>query len=200
VHAALLHLEADVSPADDRKAERDRAFRAAAEALAPVAWRVLRRSGVGEADVDDAMQRLLVQIARHWERLGALPPGELRGYACCAAVGVARTIAREEAARKAKIDRAAPEAKGEGAPRPDEALSRMQSARVVDRILASMDEERRAVFILYELEGLSGPEIAAHLGVPLGTVASRLRKAREDFEQAVARFRATEHRMMGGAR
>jgi RNA polymerase sigma-70 factor (ECF subfamily) len=57
-----------------------------------------------------------------------------------------------------------------------------------------MSEERREVFVLYELEGLTGPEIAKHLDLPLGTVASRLKRARADFEEGVARIQAPSRR------
>ena len=57
----------------------------------------------------------------------------------------------------------------------------------VDAILKTMPIERREVFVLYEIEGLTGKEIADQLGVPEGTVASRLRTARAEFEDAVRR-------------
>lgn len=65
---------------------------------------------------------------------------------------------------------------------------------MLDAVLATLTDERREVFVLYELEGLTGAEIAEHLGVPAGTVASRLRRARADFEAAVARSLAQSRR------
>jgi RNA polymerase sigma-70 factor (ECF subfamily) len=62
-----------------------------------------------------------------------------------------------------------------------------------------MPEELRVVFVLYELEELSTPEIAELCELPLGTAASRLRRAREDFEQRVARLEA-RRRFSGGDR
>jgi RNA polymerase sigma-70 factor (ECF subfamily) len=50
------------------------------------------------------------------------------------------------------------------------------------------------VFVLYEIEGLSSPEIAALLEIPLGSVASRLRRAREQFRIVVARIERTMQR------
>jgi RNA polymerase sigma-70 factor (ECF subfamily) len=168
--------------------ERDRTYRRAVEPIVPVVWRVLRRCGVPEAEVDDAVQRVLLQLARQWERLGGLPAGELRSYACCAAAGLAKSVARERArrVRAAAAEMGPPSV----AAAPDEALHRKQSVAQLDAILEAMDEERRTVFVLYEIEGLSGPEIAEHLGIPLGTVASRLRKGRDEFNAAVARLRA----------
>ena len=68
---------------------------------------------------------------------------------------------------------------------------------MLDRILEQMDLDLRAVFVLFELEELTTSEIAALLEIPTGTVASRLRRARETFEEQVTRFRA--RRTMRGA-
>jgi RNA polymerase sigma-70 factor (ECF subfamily) len=51
------------------------------------------------------------------------------------------------------------------------------------RIMDGMDEDSRAVFMLFELEGLTMVEIAKVVDAPQGTVASRLRRAREHFER-----------------
>jgi RNA polymerase sigma-70 factor (ECF subfamily) len=160
-------------------------FRDAVARLAPDVWRVLRRCGVTETDVDDAQQMVFIQMHRKWEQLGALEPAALRAYVLCAAAGTAREVWRGHARRSRNEDAM----KREPAPTPATPLERLElkeSCAVVDRILASMDEERREVFVLYELQELSGREIAAHLGIPAGTVASRLRSAREQFERMVA--------------
>jgi RNA polymerase sigma-70 factor (ECF subfamily) len=72
--------------------------------------------------------------------------------------------------------------------RPDEALDQQRTLRVLGHVLEEMPMERRAVFVLYEIEGITMAEIASLLQIPMGTVASRLRLAREDFRAAVARF------------
>ena len=61
---------------------------------------------------------------------------------------------------------------------------------MLDRILADLPEEQRAVFVIFELEGLTTAEISELVGVPRGTVASRLRRAREEFQAASSRIRA----------
>ena len=65
-----------------------------------------------------------------------------------------------------------------------------EAARLVHRLLDCLDGDRRAVFVLAELEQMTAPEIAAALGVNLNTVYSRLRLARRDFDAALARYRA----------
>ena len=61
-----------------------------------------------------------------------------------------------------------------------------------------MPEDLRTAFVLFELEELTGPEVAEVLGVPLGTTASRLRRAREHFQSSIARLRRATVR--GGER
>ena len=59
--------------------------------------------------------------------------------------------------------------------------------RVLQKLLDELDDDRRAVFVLAELEQMSAPDIADALGVNVNTVYARLRAARRDFEQGVAR-------------
>jgi RNA polymerase sigma-70 factor (ECF subfamily) len=65
-----------------------------------------------------------------------------------------------------------------------------EARRVLDQILDGLSEDLRAVFLLYELEGQTMAEIASILGTPMGTVASRLRRAREEFQTAARRFQS----------
>ncbi len=168
-------------------------FRDRAEAVSGSIWRCLRRFGVPASDVDDCFQSVMLQLHARWDRLGLLPVQELRSYACCVAIGVARGAAR---ARKRTEHTSTPldedDLPAEGTP--ESVAERQQDLARLDAILATISEERREVFVLFELEGLTGPEIAEHLGLPAGTVASRLRRAREDFEAAVARTLAAESR------
>ena len=60
--------------------------------------------------------------------------------------------------------------------------------QLCDLVLSKVDPDLVEVFVLYELEGLTSPEIADLLQIPLGSVASRLRRAREQFRQAAARI------------
>jgi RNA polymerase sigma-70 factor (ECF subfamily) len=62
------------------------------------------------------------------------------------------------------------------------------SVQLCDLALSKVDPDVAEVFVLFEIEGLSSPEIAASLEIPLGTVASRLRRAREQFRRVVSRI------------
>jgi RNA polymerase sigma-70 factor (ECF subfamily) len=75
---------------------------------------------------------------------------------------------------------------------PSASLERVEAMRVVDGLLATLDEDKREVFVLAEIEQMTAVEIAEIVEANPNTVASRLRAARRDFEKALARFRARE--------
>ncbi|OJY15843.1 MAG: hypothetical protein BGO98_24570 [Myxococcales bacterium 68-20] len=167
-------------------------FRERIEAVSGSIWRCLRRFGVPSNDVEDCFQSVLLQLHARWDTLGRLPVEELRKYACAVAIGVARAAARSrERAERGSYD--LPDdlvARGT----PESVAEQNEERAQLDAVLATLTDERREVFVLYELEGLTGAEIAELLGVPAGTVASRLRRARADFEAAVARSLAKSRR------
>lgn len=70
---------------------------------------------------------------------------------------------------------------------PDEMLAQRQDHASAERVLAELSVEKRAVFTMFEIEGLSCQEIAAFAGVPIGTIYSRLHAAREQIERIVSR-------------
>jgi len=69
-----------------------------------------------------------------------------------------------------------------------------EDTQLCDRVLAQVDAALVEVFVLYEIEGLTSPEIAGLLEIPLGSVASRLRRAREQFREAAARIQHSVER------
>jgi RNA polymerase sigma-70 factor (ECF subfamily) len=83
---------------------------------------------------------------------------------------------------------------------PDTQLERARARAWLDNVLDKMDHDLRVVFVLYELEGMNTPEVAELTGVPLGTAASRLRRAREAYEREMGRLRARLQRREGGRR
>ena len=167
-------------------AARDARFRAAIEPLVKVAYRVLQRLGVRSGEVDDAVQVVLVAADRKFDDIATR--ADLKAYVCAACVNVARDVGRRRTRRAAEgspLDDLDEDPPSEQAG-PADMLERKQTLALVHRILEGMLPERREVFVLHELEELTAREIAEYLGVPAGTVASRLRKAREDFRAAFA--------------
>ena len=77
---------------------------------------------------------------------------------------------------------------------PHELAARSEGRRVLEHLLDALDDDKREVFVLAELEQMSAPEIAEALEMNLNTVYSRLRVARQEFDEALARHRARDGR------
>ena len=81
------------------------------------------------------------------------------------------------------------------------AAERRQGLELLEGILDEMPIEQRAVFTLFELDAMGGDAIAEALEIPVGTVYSRLRIAREQFRRSLARMQARDRfRAAGGER
>lgn len=80
----------------------------------------------------------------------------------------------------------------DGAPNPEVQAERRDALRLLTQIVAKLSPARRAAFVLFEIEGYSGDEIAALEGVPVKTVYTRLHYARKDFFRLVAQFAAAD--------
>ena len=77
---------------------------------------------------------------------------------------------------------------------PDETIERRQSRQLLERALAELDEGKREVFVLHDLDETPVPEVARALGIPEGTAYTRLRAARAELTAAVRRLQQTERR------
>jgi RNA polymerase sigma-70 factor (ECF subfamily) len=157
-------------------------------------WRSLRRLGVPERSVDDAVQDVFIVVHRRLTEFEGR--SSLRSWL----FGIARRVAHDHRRRIGRKERG--EELPEVLPDPDGStpageLERAQAVRTLHAILAALDDDKREVFILAELEQMTAPEIAAAIGANLNTVYSRLRAARAAFEQAVARHLARQR--VGGA-
>ena len=160
-------------------------------------WRSLRRLGVRESDVADAAQDVFLVVHRRLEEFEGRSKVSTWLYGIC--YRVARDRRRLAHVRHHVDDEAAvAERVDEHADVAAEA-ERRQGFALLETILDEMPLEQRAVFTLFELETMSGEEIAAALEIPLGTVYSRLRIAREQFRKALTRLQARE-RFRGEAR
>jgi len=155
---------------------------------ADFAWRCLRRMGVPQDDLADAMQDVFLTVHR-----------TLSGFRGRASVStwvftICRSVARDRRVRAFRryevvashelpdqVDlRADPEAHAQ----------HHQRLRTLETILAGLDTDLRNVFVLFEIEAMTGDEISAALGIPPGTVYSRLAVARTAFRQGLARVQA----------
>jgi RNA polymerase sigma-70 factor (ECF subfamily) len=149
-------------------------------------WRLLRRLGLSEVDADDVAQQAFLVAAR---RLDDIQTGSERAFLYTAAVRTAYKHRRTHARRREETLDELP-LDGNGEPCLEELLDRRKAREILDAIVETMPMGFRVVFVLYEIDGLSTSEIAEVVGIPAGTVASRLRRARADFEARVARLEA----------
>ena len=149
-------------------------------------WRSLLRLGVLRPDADDALQQVFLVAAR---KIDAIQPGRERTFLFGVALRIASRARRTQMRRREVLD-AEPTGHPDPALAPDELIDLARARAALDAILESMPLELRAVFVLYELERSTMAEIATVLDLPGGTVASRLRRAREHFQAAVRRLNA----------
>lgn len=149
-------------------------------------WTCLQRFGVRDDDLDDLMQEVFVVVHRNLRTFRGESRLTTWLYAICLRVAAANRRRRKSRVVLA-IDEPGLVVGDERNPEGDLALS--QRRRALDAILDQLDLEKRAVFVMFEIDELCCDQIAAIIGVPVGTVYSRLHAARKAFEKAAARFR-----------
>lgn len=151
-------------------------------------WRTLRQFGVQEKDAPDAVQEVFVVVHRK------LPAFEGRSKLSTWLFGICVRVASDRRrlahVRREVADEATLETQVDHAAGPAQHVERRQALALLEGALAALPDEQRAVFVLFELHEASSEEIAESLGIPLGTVYSRLRLAREAFRKALARLHA----------
>jgi RNA polymerase sigma-70 factor (ECF subfamily) len=151
-------------------------------------WRCLRRLGLSVAEADDAAQEVVLLAAR---RLHEIAVGSERSFLFSAALRIAASSRRKlERRREVLCDELDGLLVADGAD-PEQLLDQRRARELLDGILGELSLEHRIVIVLFEVEQLSVPEIANLLRLKTGTVASRLRRARADFERHVARLEAS---------
>lgn len=155
-------------------------------------WRLLRRLGLNRERAGDMTQQAFLIAA---ERLDGIKRGSERAFLFGTALRLARTAARVDRRWVLEEDF---DGRSRQAPGADELVDQHRATEILDRVLSTMPEDLVTVFILFELEGFSAPEVARMVGIPIGTAASRLRRAREMFRAGVARVRKASLR--GGGR
>ncbi len=149
----------------------------------PIIWRLARRWGLSAADADDLAQGAVVVASR---RLAEIQPGRERAFLCRTALHLAANARRSQRARPEDHVETWDDHTSE-LPDPEALLQQRRARAELDSILAQLPEPFRAVFVLFELELLTQIEIADALEIPQGTVASRLRKAREIVAASIER-------------
>ena len=160
----------------------------------PFVWRTLRRLGVPEGSLPDASQRVFWVASR---RMDEVADDRARGFL----FGTARRVAsdfRRLSRRIVPTDDHDSMADA-SAPTTEELVDQKRARELLDEMLDFLDDDLREVLVLQEGEGMSLSEIADLVDIPLGTAASRLRRAREEFRRLLKRQMASG-RIAGGPR
>lgn len=179
-------------PSDAGVLDAARLFRDHAEFVANFAVRL----GVRREEVDDVVQEVFLVAHRR----GGFVPGPARPTTWLAEITLRIVQSGRRKLRRSREDAdddaiaAAQARKGSS---PGEQVEASEALQRVQQALDTLDEGKRAVFILFELEGESCESIAAGLGIPVGTVYSRLHKARKQFMEAHARLVESPARPVG---
>ena len=156
-------------------------------------WTNLRRLGVPWTELDDAVQETFIVAFRRWDDFDS----QLQWRSWL--FGIARRVAshhRRGSGRRLRlvdaVHREPTPTMGDGPDDPDDVVAHKDAARLVQHFLETLSPRRREVFILAEIEGMTGASIADTLGVPANTVWSRLRAGRESFQRYLQTLRARE--------
>lgn len=150
------------------------------------AWRSAKRLGVRDEALDDVVQEVFMVVHRRLDSFEGRSTLRTWLFGITARVvrDHRRTVKRRQTEGGVDPDTLASPAAG--------GAESAEAVRVLHAILDELDDDRREVFVMAELEQAPVPEIAEALGINLNTAYSRLRAARQDFEQALARHRARD--------
>lgn len=163
------------------------------EAHADFVWCSLQRLGVRRSDLDDLFQEVFIVVHKRLHTFDGSSLVTTWLFGICLRVAAAHR-------RRAWFRRETPTADLpdlDGTPpsdRPDELYAVRQARATLERVLDTMDLEKRAVFVMFEIDELSSEAIAAILGVPVGTVWSRLSGARKQFQAKLSRLQRAEEK------
>jgi RNA polymerase sigma-70 factor (ECF subfamily) len=154
-------------------------------------WRCARAFGAAPDEIDDVVQDVFLVVQRRH--------AELRDRALARnwIYSITRRVVSTHRRRRRRRDSEAPvdvDALGSPGQSPLAAAEQQVQVRVLSALLDGLDERKREVFVLAEILEMSGREISETLGVPMNTVYSRLRAAREEFELSVQRYRKSMER------
>lgn len=198
-HLAEEHMQAaaaldDVSSAEDTTHVDRRRERLAAIYRDQYAFvrRSLRYLGVSEPEVRDAVQGVFLVVVRKIEDF------EGRSALRTWLFGICLRVAKAARRGRPSLEPLDDDLRATAGVDVDEIVAIGQAAELVARILETLDDDQRTVFVLIELEGMRAPEVAASLKLKVNTVYSRLRLARRKFDRALIRHRKRETRKQHG--
>lgn len=158
-------------------------FRAVFDAHVAYVATTLGRLGIDARDCDDLVSEVFVRVHRALASYDAARPMKPWLFAFAARVASEhRRLARHRREVLADVEVASSDLA------PDRVLERKQTGRLLERALEELDDDKRQVFVLHDLDETPIPEVARALGVPEGTAYTRLRAARAELTAAVRRL------------
>lgn len=151
-------------------------------------WRTLHRMGVRSPHIEDVYQEVFLVVHRRLAGFSGQSALTTWLYEIC--FRVAAGYRRKAYFRREQLmpDWSELDSLSSSAPSPERQLVTARQAQELERILDSMPLEHRVVFVMFEIEGMTSEQIASSVGAPLGTVYSRLHRARKRFARAIARL------------
>jgi RNA polymerase sigma-70 factor, ECF subfamily len=149
-----------------------------------VVYRLVARLGVPRHSVDDVVQEAFIAANR---RRADICEGQERRFLIGIAVKLSANHRQRAWVRREVIHTEVLEQSVSPLPDAEQMLIEKELRQELAQVLSHLSVAHRAVFVLYELEGFNVPEIAEALGLPVGTVASRLGRARAKFSRMVTR-------------
>jgi RNA polymerase sigma-70 factor, ECF subfamily len=154
-------------------------FRAHFEQDAPFVRRILRSRGIPRADIEDLLQDIFVVIHRRLPEYDYRSPFRSWIYGIC--LRTISTYRRSAMRRRLRAQRLDPTEEYEGlvCRNPEREIDLRRACLRLEALLFRLDEDKRRVFVLFEIEGLSMTEVAEAVGCPLQTAYSRLHAARK---------------------
>jgi len=165
----------------------------------PFVWRNLRRLGVPDSILEDAAQDVFLVVHRRWDSFDARW-SSVETWLFGILMRVARNHRRSLRRRAwvvpstGEIVEVVPSTQAG----PAELVARREAVVLLDRLLDALDDDKRAIVVLVDVEQLSVPQAAEALSVNLNTAYWRLRTARTQLRKALVRIKAAETRSAAG--
>jgi RNA polymerase sigma-70 factor (ECF subfamily) len=186
--SAVAYVEPERRPLPDVSPD----FRSNFQAHAPFVYRILRRLGVPRADRDDLLQEVFFIVHRKLHEYDGRASFRAWLYGICVrTVSTYRRSARvrrQESREYSDVE----ERESEAALDPELTAESRRACAELEALLGRLDDEKRTVFVLYELEELPMVEVAQAVGCPLQTAYSRLHAARKAMRMLITRNRLGE--------
>jgi RNA polymerase sigma-70 factor (ECF subfamily) len=158
-------------------------------------WRMARRLGVADESLDDVCQEVFFVVHKRLEQFAGRSSLKTWVFGILHNVVLVhrRSLGRRSPSHRSTTPPVDPETLADANASPYDHLSTAEAGHIARRLLETLDEEKRTILVLVEIEEMSVADVAKALCVNVNTAHARLRAARKQFTQAINRHRAHEH-------